>query len=136
MPTIRVQSNVSDLKSEMEYPLSNITHNEDPHSDYYYIKDILKPIFVEKPEDKADPEGFPKNIQQYFWIQPGENDGDAWHALGQLTNKAFFYYTASCDYTGFDCQGDMRLWVSKSWDNIINHAMDPRVKKLYIEQTN
>lgn len=124
------KKDMTGLEKEMEYPYSYVTPLG-PSFDYYPLEEILKPILVETPEEKADASGFPQSIQEHFWIRPGENDGDEWIACGQLKNGAYFHYQASCDYTGFDCQGGMRLWVSKSWKNILEHAMDPHIREMY-----
>lgn len=34
----------------------------------------------------------------------GYNDGDSWVCVGQLKNGLYFFLTAWCDYTGWDCQ--------------------------------
>ena len=99
----------------------------------YRIEDIRRPILVE--EKEADAGNFPTNIQEHFWIRPGENDGDDWLSCGVLNNGAYFFYTGGCDYTGFDCQGGMSLWVSNSWQNIVEHAMSEGEYELYLQQT-
>jgi hypothetical protein len=131
----RVQKGVKDLVKEMDYPFSQISQKSDDPYYYYDVAEILKPILVETPEEKADPGPFPTNIQDYFWIQPGENEGQDWIACGTLTNGAFFFYKGWCDYTGFDCQGGMDLYVSKSWANIVNHAMIQDDYLKYMNQT-
>lgn len=35
---------------------------------------------------------------------PGHNDEDAWYWVVELRDGRFFLITASCDYTGWDCQ--------------------------------
>lgn len=112
----------------MDYPLSYINHE---YCDYQ-LDDIIRPIMVETEAERAAAGDFPKNIQEFFWVRGGENDGDSWLAAGQLTNGAYFFYSGGCDYTGFDCQGGMNLWVSKSWKNIIDHAMDERDYEAYL----
>lgn len=114
---------------EMQYPYGCI----DEEWYCYNLEDIRKPILVE--EQEADAGNFPKNIQEHFWIRGGENEGDDWISCGRLTNGAFFFYTGGCDYTGFDCQGFMSLWVSNSWENIVEHAMSECEYMLFIEQT-
>lgn len=34
----------------------------------------------------------------------GYNDGDSWVCVGQLKDGRYFFLTAWCDYTGWDCQ--------------------------------
>lgn len=111
----------------MAYPLGYIN---DEWQEHYSLENILRPILAD--EERADAGDFPKNIQEFYWVRGGENDGDNWLAAGQLTNGNYFFYTGGCDYTGFDCQGGMSLWVSKSWKNIVDHAMDERDYEAYL----
>ena len=120
------------MRNKMEYPFSCIGE-EDTWS--YSKKDIRRPILLETEEELADSGNFPNNISYLYWVREGENDGDEWIALGDLENGAFFFYTGSCDYTGFDCQGGMNLWVSKKFENIIDHAMSEAEYQLYLQQT-
>ncbi len=63
-----------------------------------------------EPVDAGD---FPANIESYYWIHEGTNDEGAWKCLCKLTNGFYAYYEASCDYTGFDCQGMMNIQLTK-----------------------
>jgi len=109
----------------MEYPYSFI-------GSYYEVSEILRPIPVDI--EQADAGTFPSNIREHLWIEEGENDGRPWKALGRLENGNYFFYTASCDYTGFDCQGMMRLWVSHTFDNILFHAMTEEERSAYLRK--
>jgi hypothetical protein len=44
------------------------------------------------------------NNNKFYFIQIGENDGKSWNILTKINNN-YIYFTASCDYTGFDCRG-------------------------------
>lgn len=124
---IRTLHKVKDLEKEMEYPYSSVG------TDNYSLKEIYRPIVVETSQASAG--NFPKSIKEHFWIRPGENDGDSWYSCGQLTNGNYFFYSASCDYTGFDCQGGMNLWVSSSWETLVHHGMGSTLYRLYLQQT-
>jgi hypothetical protein len=99
----------------------------------YPLDEIRRPIVTET--EAADAGDFPKNITEHFWIRPGQNDGDSWMACGALDNGAFFFFTGGCDFTGFGCQGGMSLWVSRSWANILEHAMTEEERELFEAQT-
>ncbi len=127
--TIRKMNGVEYLRRSMAYPYGCIGDEWMG----YRLEDIRRSIPVEG--EQADAGDFPKNIQEHFWIRPGENDGDSWMACGVLTNGNYFFYTGGCDYTGFDCQGGMSLWVSNSWQSIVDHAMSRGDYALYESQT-
>lgn len=128
---IRKMNGVQHALPCMRYPYSYI--GRDDYGCEYALEDILRPIMVET--EMADAGDFPKNIGEHYWIRPGRNDGDSWMSCGVLTNGNYFFYTGGCDYTGFDCQGGMSLWVSSSWQSIVDHAMSQGQYELYVEQT-
>jgi hypothetical protein len=115
----------------MEYPYSCI------REDYlgYSVDTILQPIIVEEEKDRITADTFPHTIREHIWVREGEPDGEDWISCGVLASGVYFLYQASCDFTGFDCRGDMRLWLSRSWETIVNHAMDEKVYTLYIKGT-
>jgi hypothetical protein len=98
----------------LEYPFSFIINQE--YDIQYFCKGILS-------EDKEDPGDFPNNIIEYYWIHEGENDEEPWICLCKLDNGVYAFYSASCDYTGFDCQGGMELVISKNLDKLFNEGM-------------
>lgn len=103
------------------------------HDKCYEIASILRPIPAESIQ--ADPGDFPNNIATYYWISEGENDEKPWYALGQLTNGNYFFYSAWCVYTGFECSGEMQLWVSASFESLTKYAMDSATYADYIAGT-
>jgi hypothetical protein len=110
----------------MEIPYDYI----DCHIEEYCIDNITR--FA---NSEANPDNFPNNIQEYFWIHEEENDYDTWVACGVLTNGSYFLYTAFCDSrNGFTntSESGMTLWVSSSWDNIVNSAMDEETYQKYL----
>ena len=82
--------------------------------------DFLRPIPGEKEFNIGN---FPKNIKRCYWINEGENDGDSWNLLCYLKNGVYVYMSAWCDYTGFDCQGEIILWSSKKIQTLIDMAL-------------
>jgi hypothetical protein len=95
----------------LEYPFSFINDNVI----YYKPSEICTGLVNEEPIDVGD---FPNNIVEYYWIHEGTNDEENWHLFCKVTTKegeeAYVYYTAGCDYTGFDCQGDMKIYISRN----------------------
>lgn len=53
----------------------------------------------------------------------GENDGDSWLAVGTLKNGLFFFLSAWCDYTGWDCQSGGSSETADTLDNLIRWRM-------------
>jgi hypothetical protein len=106
---------------KLEYPFSYITFGWEDYNG--------KNSFVGLPDEKPikDIGSFPKNILEYYWVHEGENDIEPWKLLckiSTLKGDIYAYYTAWCDYTGFDCQGGMTLTVSKSIFNLYEKALD------------
>ena len=83
----------------------------------------------------------PTILSEYYWIHEGANDEDAWYllcrvSLGAATagnNFAYVYYTASCDYTGFDCQGGMKLIASHNLKKLVESGMTEQDRELLIK---
>jgi len=101
---------------------------------------IPRQIFGEPSEDNVI-QDFPECISHYYWIHQGINDEDAWRTLFQFYDKntneyRYGFYIGECDYTGFDCQGSMNLYVSDHYEVLIQRALGDRDYSLYIEETN
>ena len=94
--------------------------------DEYKINNIARGFPDEEPCDASE---FPKDVAEYYWVHQGEKDEEEWHMLCRLKNGCYVYYTASCDYTGFDCQGHMKLFISKNCSRILYEAMSETSRK-------
>lgn len=112
---------------------------EDLNEPYFYIKEYdLTPtqIIGEKQEELID---FPSCVNHYYWIYKGENDCYPWRALFKYIDKynkeRYGFYLGECDYTGFCCQGSMRLYVSDNLETLIEKALTDQDYKLYIQET-
>jgi len=93
------------------------------HNNDYRLSACLRsmPGFADPtPEQLGD---FPKNIQHYYWISDGKNDEYPWRALCQLTTGLFVYITASCAFSGFDCEGNIHVYGATSLQTLIDHGM-------------
>lgn len=55
-------------------------------------------------EDKAQPHFTIEDVAVIFAIITCENDENNWIIFGQLQDYRYFFLTAGCDYTGWDCQ--------------------------------
>ena len=56
-------------------------------------------------------------------LDEGANDGDDWICLGRLKTGRWFFLSAGCDYTGWDCQAGGRAYVSETRDLLERMAM-------------
>ncbi len=114
----------------LEYPFSFINQC------YYKPSEICTGLVEEEPIDIGD---FPNNIVEYYWIHEGTNDEENWHLFCKVTTKdsskasceAYIYYTAGCDYTGFDCQGDMKIYISRNAPALL-YSLDRDVQEKLI----
>ena len=55
--------------------------------------------------------------------QIGENDGDSWICIGKRADGYYLFFEASCDYTGFDCEGGGQINYSKDWEYFWNKCL-------------
>ncbi len=116
----------------LSYPYSFIDiDGKDMWGYHYSTRDFCRGLVDEEP---CSPEDFPRNIADYYWIQEGENDGEAWQCLCKLKNGCYVFYSASCDYTGFDCQGGMIMFISKNKERVFYECMDARSRELCIKE--
>lgn len=73
----------------------------------YSVQSIYRRFMTQSDADLGTyPDTFPNNIQQHFWIQPGQASLKPWISLGQLTSGLYFYYTA------FSTNEDGRFYVN------------------------
>ncbi len=91
------------------------------HDNDYRVKTIVRPVVGVAELDAGD---FPNNIREYYWINDGKNDEHPWYVLGRLTNDTYFYFAASCGFSGFECQGQMALYLANDLQTLYDHGMD------------
>ena len=127
---IRRQNRKDIDEAALEYPLYYVQHSLS-----YTPSIIRKEILIESMYDRARHGAFPDNIREYFWINNGQNDGVSWLCVGQLTTGSYFFYSAYCNTCGFEGNGDMSLYVSTSFKNIIEYGMEDDEYLAYISDT-
>ena len=74
-------------------------------------------------------------VEHYYWIHGGANDEEPWRFLARLTNGHYVFFIANCDYTGFDCQGDMKVWVAETPGILIMYGMSNADYDLFVKET-
>ena len=114
------------------YPFSCISDEEDSY--YHYNTDDFCTGLLGEEKDGLSCGKFPDNIVEFYWLHEGHNDEDAWECLCKLDNGNFAYYTAWCDYTGFDCQGGMKMIVSKDLNRLFYEGLTERSRALCLKE--
>lgn len=64
------------------------------------------------------------DVAEVVAYSDGYNDGDAWLCLGRLKSGPWFYLTAWCDYTGWDCQAGGRAYVAPKKAMLVEMVLD------------
>lgn len=108
----------------------------------YSVESILRPIHGSSRINLGTfPETFPNTIEEFYWIH-APNSGDVvsknlWMALGKLQNDLYFFYMAESVNTQktFLDWGQMNLWVSHSYADLIQYAMDMPTYNRYMLET-
>lgn len=71
-----------------------------------------------------------------YFYRVGAGDEDSWIFVAKNTNNQYIFYEASCDYTGFDCQGYIELSVSNDPNNFWNFCLSETVRNLIKSNNN
>ena len=84
-----------------------------------------------------EPDTFPNTIDEYYWIQEGIPGKSPWIATGKLINGVYFLYKAFMKKptNTFVNNGQMDLWVSTNYSDLIKYAMDSSLYATYISTT-
>lgn len=72
------------------------------------------------------------NDDHIYFYRVGENDGAAWIMIGKSAHY-YFCFEASCDYTGFDCQGGGSLCYHQDWSVLWNRYMTDCHRRLLLD---
>jgi len=104
---------------------------------YIYEYDLTPSLMFNEPVE--EPIDFPKCVIHYYWIHEGISDEVPWRALFQYRDNTgqvrYGFYLGECDYTGFDCDGTMRLFISDKIDTLIEKAFTNQDYFLYVNET-
>jgi hypothetical protein len=121
-------------KAAFSYPFSCISTGEEESWCATYDTDDFCEGLLGEEKDGLSCGKFPDNIVEFYWLHEGHNDEDAWECLCKLDNGNFAYYSAWCDYTGFDCQGGMKLIVSKDLKRLFYEGLTDRSRDLCLKE--
>lgn len=56
-----------------------------------------------------------EDVAKIIGTREGENDGRPWLIVGRTTDGRFFFISAWCDYTGWDCRSNGESRVAATW---------------------
>lgn len=59
------------------------------------------------------------DVEEVLAFADGAKDEESWLMLGKTSGGLFFYMTAWCDYTGWDCQSGGSIYVSRSKERLL-----------------
>jgi len=124
---------VKPTRSVLKYPFSYIRGSKyyNGWCNNYKTSQFSGGLVAEEPCDVGK---FPDNISDIYWFHEGKNDEDAWLLLCKLDNGNYAFYSAWCDYTGFDCQGGMKLIVSKDIKRLFYDGMTEAQRTLCLKE--
>lgn len=69
------------------------------------------------------------DVAEIIKADEGENDGSSWLAVGVLKDGRFFFLSAWCDYTGWDCQAGGQSEEAPTLDDLIRWKMGDADRK-------
>lgn len=72
-------------------------------------------------------------ITEIYFYQEGENDERAWIFLAKHKSGYYVYFCASCDYTGFDCQGGGEIIIDKSLSDLWRLGVPTSMRETIVE---
>lgn len=121
-------------KAAFSYPFSCISSSEEPGCWPTYDTDDFCEGLLGEEKNGLSCGKFPDNIVEFYWLHEGHNDEDAWECLCKLDNGNYAYYTAWCDYTGFDCQGGMKLVISRDLKRLFYEGLTERSRANCIKE--
>ena len=125
--------------------------NIDKHDYYDYLKQINYKCHSENNECHAYDMDMPHidyenykpipphkllNIDSWdkiYYYQEGENEFQEWIIIFKNNNK-YVYFKASCDYTGFDCQGGGDVSFSNNKTKFWNYCLDQYARLLLLKK--
>ena len=113
----------------------------------FSVESILRKLHVQSILHLGEyPDTFPNTIAHYYWIKYVSNtDSMNWIAIGKLNSGLYFLYTAHCKnmprafaqplVDGVPQGGQMNLWASMRFSDIIHFAMSQDQYEQYLNET-
>ncbi len=70
-------------------------------------------------------------VAEILGMREGENDGANWLMYGRLKDGQYFYLSAGCDYTGWDCQASGFGKAEATFEEMVRMAMDEEGREAF-----
>lgn len=64
-----------------------------------------------------------EDVKEIFAMDEGERDESNWICFGKLNDKRYFFLSAGCDYTGWDCRSGGCAIVSNSKKELVKFGI-------------
>lgn len=71
------------------------------------------------------------DVQNVLAARYGDNDGPSWELIVLLKDGRFSILSASCDYTGWDCNAGGSSSESDNWADFIRYSLDDVQRVLF-----
>ena len=117
--------------SEFDYPISSFTGYPNYPSyaggDKSYQVGLWSygPVLGEDETTHSEKDMLNYNLfEKVYLAKPGHNDEEPWIFLIKHQNGYYIYFNASCDFTGFDCQGGGEIKYSKDGKQMWNFGLN------------
>ena len=124
-----VKINMESFYNAFSYPFRFINSYDDDYCTENFTVIMFDEHFKSEDIDVKSID-FPDDIIDVYWYEKGKKDEEPWEFIGKIKCKdkeCYVYYVADCDYTGFDCKGDMKMHISEYLSRILNHAIPSKL---------
>ena len=83
---------------------------------------------------------FPRSLTRVYFYSGSTHTDSTWLLVGQMTNSygqiKYVFFHAWCDYTGFECQSGMNLYVADSLKDLVQFGLSTEQRdQFYCFQT-
>lgn len=65
-----------------------------------------------------------EDVAEIMGLEVGENDGSDWVVYGRLVDGRYFFLTAGCDFTGWECRASGRAYCADTLADLLQYGMD------------
>jgi hypothetical protein len=69
-----------------------------------------------------------EDVVKIIGISEGENDGADWLCAGKLKDSRWFFLSAGCDYTGWDCLAGGQAIIAKTKRKLLQFGVSKEEK--------